>query len=141
MDSSGNGHDGAFVNTPVWTEGALEFNNNRDIVVDPDAGEYLNGLDAITISLSVKSDRTGTNRGFLSTVDPNKEDTHLGIRYDSRGNLGGGRDVIKVSLTTTKGTHPLIIRLVNCHGTRSLIEPRGCGDHYRGRRIGAGSRS
>ncbi|HEY9890137.1 MAG TPA: Ig-like domain-containing protein, partial [Candidatus Obscuribacterales bacterium] len=72
-------------------------------IVDADAETYLNGLNAVTIAMWVKSDQGGSDRGFLSGVSSTGNDQNLGIRYDAFGNQGGQKNVIKVGLRTTQG--------------------------------------
>jgi len=107
-DASGNNRDGAVSSGADWTaegqiNGALRLDGNQQLVINADAEDYLNGLDAITVSMWVKSDQVGSDRGFLSTVDKVGDDKDLGIRYDDRGSYGGGDDVIKLGLRTTEG--------------------------------------
>jgi len=104
-DSSGNGHDGTLMGDPQWVpgqiNGALDFGGDGDHVIDNDAGNYLNGLDAMTFCLWVKSNLTNTDRGFIYFTDPDGEDT-CGMRYDSAGLDGGGTNVLKMSINTTE---------------------------------------
>ncbi len=108
-DSSGNGNTGMLYNGPTWrpaggkTDGALEFGGVNDKVEDSDAGSYLNGLSAITVSLWIKSDVMGENRGILFVREPTGIDEYLGIRYDKNGVFGGGVNGIKASVRTTLG--------------------------------------
>lgn len=108
-DSSGNGNFAVLCNGPAWrpaggkTDGALEFDGVDDKTEDTDAGSYLNGLSAITISLWVKSDITSENRGILFVREPAGNDEYLGIRYDESGIFGGGVNGIKASIRTTSG--------------------------------------
>jgi len=108
-DSSGNDSPGTLYGNPIWhpsggkAGGALEFNGVSDKVEEPSAGSYLNGLSAITVSLWVKSDVTGQDRGILFTREPTQSDEELGIRYDESGTFGGGVSVIKASISATSG--------------------------------------
>jgi hypothetical protein len=108
-DSSGNSHTGSTYGGPTWrpsggrTAGALEFDGADDTVEDPDAGGYLNGLSAITVSLWIKSDLTYVDRGIIFARNPTGADEELGIRYDRNGAFGGGVRVIKASVKTTWG--------------------------------------
>ena len=109
QDSSGNGNDGTLHNSPIWRplsgqiDGALEFDGVDDRVEDSRAGNYLNGLSAVTLSLWVKSDVTNQNRGIVFTSVPSDSDEELGIRYDNSGAFGGGANGIKASIRTTSG--------------------------------------
>jgi cytoskeletal protein CcmA (bactofilin family) len=108
-DSSGNSHPAIKVNNPMWrpagghTGGAVEFDGTDDKLEVPDAGSFLNGLGAITVSMWVKSDVTGRDRGILSSREPSGNDEELGIRYDEDGAFGGGVNGIKASIRTTSG--------------------------------------
>lgn len=106
-DSSGNNHEASLVNGVMPVEGimgnAINFDGEDDLVRGLDNGTDLNGLDAITVSVWVKSDQVGTDQGIFSTVPTNGHDSHLGMRYDDKGASGGGDDVIKLALTTTEG--------------------------------------
>lgn len=114
-DLSGNGRDG----TPVddadtdgddpaipGNPGSCRygvFDGASDGIVDPDAGSYLNGLDAITVMAWIynTADLAGNNRGIFFTNDSSPgQDNRLGMRYDESGFFGGGDDVIKASVFT-----------------------------------------
>lgn len=109
-DASGNGNIGILHNGPIWqlaggqTAGALQFDGIDDTVEDADAGAYLNGLSAITVSAWVKSDVTSQDRGLFFTRQPGGDtDADLGLRYDAAGSSGGGKNGIKASIRTTAG--------------------------------------
>jgi hypothetical protein len=108
-DSSGNGHPAIRVNNPIWrpagghTDGAVEFDGTDDKLEVPDAGSFLNGLGAITVSMWVKSNVTGRDKGILFSREPSGNDEELGIRYDQDGAFGGGVNGIKASIRTTSG--------------------------------------
>lgn len=105
VDWSGHGrhatlHDPA----PTWTQGilggALRFAGHGDDAVY-DNGALLNGLDALTIALWIKSDVIGTDKGFLIFEPPDGND-FVGIRYDADGITAGGRNVIKMGITVSE---------------------------------------
>ncbi|MHC4499966.1 MAG: hypothetical protein ACYS21_12730, partial [Planctomycetota bacterium] len=102
-DSSDNANHCALYGGPVWqpsggqASGALEFDGVDDVLEDSDAGSYLNGLSAITVSLWVKSDVTNEDRGILFSHAPTGDDEDLGIRYDNAGAFGHGAKGIKAS--------------------------------------------
>ena len=108
-DSTGNGHIINVYNGPSWepfggqTAGALRFDGVDDTAKDESAAEYLNGLTALTISLWLKSDVTGSDRGVLFGKEPTGFDEELGIRCDKMGASGGGSNIIKASIRTTAG--------------------------------------
>lgn len=61
---------------------------------------YLGNADALTVSMWVKADATGTDRGLLDTVDDGSDgnDDELGLRYDSSGASHGGSNSFKASV-------------------------------------------
>ncbi|MFZ2148567.1 MAG: LamG domain-containing protein, partial [Sedimentisphaerales bacterium] len=101
-DSSGNGHDGTFVGDPKWVAGkiggALEFGGDGDSVVDDDAENYLNGLDAVTICIWIKSDVAPTDKGFIDCEQPDGSDNIITMRYDAAGATGGGTSLLKMAV-------------------------------------------
>ncbi len=108
LDSSGNGYDGTLQGDTTYVAGkigshALSFDGTDDYVLDDDGETYINGISAVTVSLWVKSDLTGTDRGFMIAQDPDDTDTVFGIRYDAAGWAYGGTDLIKAGITTTGG--------------------------------------
>ena len=109
-DSSGNGNNGTVFDEPVWQPGsgqiggAVELDRINDKIEEPDAGSYLNGLSALTISVWVKSDVTNDDRGILYGREPTGNDEDLGMRYDRYGAFGGGSEIIKASIRTTSGS-------------------------------------
>lgn len=88
-DSSGNGNDGMFVGDPQWVAGkwggALDFGGDGDHVIDEDAESYLNGLDALTVCMWIKSDLTNTDKGFINCEQPDAGDHIITMRYDASG--------------------------------------------------------
>ena len=67
-DDSGNGNDGA-LSGASWTSGnwgvALDYGSNSSHVVDvTPMKNYLNGLSAFSVSVWVKADAIGTDRGI-----------------------------------------------------------------------------
>ncbi|QKK02551.1 MAG: hypothetical protein HND55_07785 [Pseudomonadota bacterium] len=74
-----------------------------DGVVDPNAADYLEGLDAITVMAWVHNTAalSANDRGIFYTNDPSGgRDNRLGMRYDADGFFGGGSNVIKASVFT-----------------------------------------
>ncbi len=105
-DSSGNGYDGTLEGNAAWVAGkiggALDLGGG-DRVVDETAGDYINGLDAITICLWIKSDVIGTDKGFVIFEDPAGGDNR-NIRYDAASwAWEGGTNLIKMALDSTGG--------------------------------------
>ncbi len=101
-DSSGSGHDGVFEGNPTWVAGmiggALEFSGGGERVVDADAGDYLNGLDAVTIAVWIKSDEINSDRGFVIGEEPDGGDNLMEMRYDAAGATAGGTNVLKMAV-------------------------------------------
>lgn len=108
-DASGNMHDGNITGPSWFNPGyngsgeCLSHNGISDTVTDLDAELFLNGLNAITVSMWIKSDLTGTDKGFLDTEAPDNKDDTIMIRYDVNGANGGGTNVIKAGMSTTGG--------------------------------------
>jgi len=101
-DSSGNGRDGVFEGNPTWVAGkiggALDFAGAGERVVDADAGDYLNGLDAVTVAIWIKSRETNSDRGFIIGEEPDGGDNLLEMRYDAAGATAGGSNVLKMAV-------------------------------------------
>jgi len=111
-DTSGKGHDGV-ISGATWrspgyggTGFCLSFNGLGNEVNDVDAGDYLNGLDAVTFSVWIKSNLTNTDRGFLICANPDGTDNR-DMRYDEAGSMSGRDDVIKCGITSTEGIHEI----------------------------------
>lgn len=106
-DSSRNSYTGSFVKLssnayePGVIGDALRFGSGAAEYVD--FGNVESALDAyseITVSVWVKSDIIGTDKGVLFAAAPDGSDNELGLRYDNSGSSGGGDDVIKMSIST-----------------------------------------
>jgi hypothetical protein len=111
LDHSGHGQHGTLAGDTQWVDGiiggALEFDGNGDRVVDNSAASYLNGLDAITVCMWIKSDVVGTDKGFIDGEDPDGSDNVVTMRYDAAGANGSGTDVLKMAVTSTGGEQQL----------------------------------
>lgn len=83
--------------------GAVRFDGNSDGVDIPNARHDINGLNAFTLSLWIKSDAINTDRGLIFPKNPNGEDEIFSLRYDDKGSSGGGKNVIKAGITSTGG--------------------------------------
>jgi len=111
-DSSGNNYDLSMYGEPTWRptggkqDGALEFDGSDDLLADVQGGSYLNGLMAVTVSVWVKSDVLGVDRGIFYVQDPATAmaDRCLGLRYDQIGVYGSTTNCLKASLETGMGT-------------------------------------
>ena len=111
LDHSGHGQHGRLEGDAQWVDGmvggALEFDGTGDRVVDDTAASYLNGLDAITVCMWIKSDLVGTNKGFINGEDPDGGDNFVTMRYDVAGANGGGTNVLKMAVTSTEAEQQL----------------------------------
>ncbi|MHC4088351.1 MAG: LamG domain-containing protein, partial [Planctomycetota bacterium] len=85
---------------------AINLDGFDDYVLADDGGASMNGLDALTIALWVKSDVVGTDRGFIHFEDPCGHDNR-GMRYDAMGVSGGGTNLIKVGVTSDAAGGPV----------------------------------
>jgi hypothetical protein len=107
LDWSGHSNHGTLVGDPQWVAGqvggALDFGGDGDHVVDPDGAGYLNGLNALTVCMWIKSDVINTDKGFINGEDPDGGDNVVTMRYDSDGASFGGTNVLKIAVTSTPG--------------------------------------
>ena len=109
-DSSGNNNDAKLIEGAKWKQnggkigGAVELDGAGAFVEDPNGADYINGLDAFTISVWVKSDSVGHDRGIVFARDPDGGDNIFGFRYDAASwSTPGGTNLIKGAITTTGG--------------------------------------
>ncbi len=102
LDWSGHDHHGTLEGNPQWVDGfaggAVSFGGDGDRVVDNTAAAYLNGLDAVTVCMWIKSDVIGTDKGFIDGEEPDGGDNVLTMRYDAAGSRGGGTNVLKMAV-------------------------------------------
>jgi hypothetical protein len=75
-------------------------------VVNDNFGRLLNGLDALTVCAWVKSNITGTDRGFIIFEEPTGSDSRC-MRYGAAGFNGGGTNLIKCGITAADGEQKL----------------------------------
>jgi len=101
-DWSGHDNHGTIQGDPQWVAGqvggALDFGGEGDRVVDEDAENYLNGLDALTVCIWIKSDVAPTDKGFIICEEPDGGDNIITMRYDAAGATGGGTSVLKMAV-------------------------------------------
>ena len=107
-DASGNNkaviHEGAILDPKSGViGGAIRFDGNSEGAIVENGTDLLNGLDAFTIALWVKSNEIYTDKGFIFPTTPNGNDEIFSIRYDATGLDGDGTNVIKAGITTTGG--------------------------------------
>lgn len=84
---------------------AYEFDGDSWLRDDNAGSTYLDGEDAVTLSMWVKADGTGTDRGLVdSDADGSDgDDDEFGLRYDSSGFATGGDDSFKSSIRLGDG--------------------------------------
>ncbi|MHC4603042.1 MAG: protein kinase domain-containing protein [Planctomycetota bacterium] len=110
LDSSGNNLDGKLVgDAKIISDGqrgnVLSLNGNGDHVIVPDAGDWLNGLEGLTVCLWVKSNEVWTDRGFIILEDPQNTDNRS-MRYDAAGAFSSGKNLIKCGVTSDVSQGP-----------------------------------
>ena len=108
-DATGRGRDGLLEPSPTWVDGptgsTLDFDGRDDRLTLTEGAQDLEGLSALTISLWLRSDRVGVDRGlFDSSLRATGHDDHLSLRYDAAGWGGGGTSLLKAGLRTTAGS-------------------------------------
>jgi len=110
-DLSGNGHVGTLMGDPQWVAGkiggALDFGGDGDHVLDDDGEDYINGLDALTVCMWIKSDVIDTDKGFLHCMEPAGQDRVVSMRYDTAGASFDGDDILKMGVQSTGGEQQL----------------------------------
>lgn len=109
-DNSKNKNDGELIGSTAWASkegkigGAVRLDGGEGSVVDENGGDYINDLDAFTISVWVKSDSVGHDRGIVFGKDPAGGDDVFGLRYDAASwATKGGTNLIKGAISTTGG--------------------------------------
>lgn len=109
-DESGNGNKAKLVDGAKWKPnggkigGAVALDGAGAVVEDAKGGDYINGLEAFSISVWVKSDSVGHDRGIVFGKDPDGGDHTFGLRYDAASwATKGGTNLIKGGITTTGG--------------------------------------
>lgn len=112
-DESRNGNDATLTGSASWEPnggkigGALKLDGTNSSAEDDDGGDYINGLDAFSVSVWVKSDSVGHDRGIFHGIDPGGGDIVFTLRYDSASwEVKGGTNLIKGAITTTGGVLP-----------------------------------
>jgi len=112
-DSSGNGRTGDVNNLSgvSWVTDddrgrCFDFSNGDNVRAITDSNVYMDGLDALTVALWVKSNEIGTDSGFIIFEEPIGNDKR-NIRYDSVGADSDGINLIKYGVTVPpdEGVH------------------------------------
>ena len=83
--------------------GALQLDGTGSAAEDANGASYINGLNAFSVALWVKSTSVDSDRGIFHGIDPNGGDVVFTLRYDAKGATGGGTNVIKAGIDTTGG--------------------------------------
>ena len=86
---------------PFGAGGSVSFDGSDGTVVMEDLAEAFNDLANFSLSMWIKANSTGIDRGFWEAVDSGGGDL-WGLRYDSTGASAGGSDVIKLGITTSE---------------------------------------
>ncbi len=78
-DKSRNNHKAKLTGSAAWAPngkigGAVQLDGTGSSVEDDDGSEYINGLDAFTVSVWVKSTSIPTDFGIFHGIDPNGSD-------------------------------------------------------------------
>lgn len=109
-DKSKNNNDATLIGNASWDPeggkigGALKLDGAGSSAEDDDGGNYINGLDAFTVSVWVKSDSVGHDRGIFHGIDPGGGDIVFTLRYDlASWATAGGTNLVKGAITTTAG--------------------------------------
>ncbi len=109
-DKSRNNNDAELIGNAAWAPkegkigGAIRFDGGDSSAVDENGADYINELEAFTVSVWVKSDSVGHDRGIVFGIDPDGSDNVFGLRYDAASwATKGGTNLVKGSITTTGG--------------------------------------
>jgi hypothetical protein len=86
---------------PFGSGGSVSFNGTDGTVVMEDLATAYNDLANFSLSIWIKANDTGIDKGFWEAVDSGGGD-HWGLRYDSTGASAGGSNVIKLGITTSE---------------------------------------
>ena len=109
-DVSKNKNDAKLLGSASWEPnggkigGALKLDGTGSSAEDDDGADYINGLDAFSVSVWVKSDTIPHDRGIFIAMDPAGSDDSFTLRYDSAGfKAPASTSLIKAGFTTTSG--------------------------------------
>lgn len=98
-DLSGNGNDFTLVGTTYSSSnnGSLVFSGGNSYASRASAGNFINGLGAVTLEMYVKADaiRADDLNGLFNSIDPNLSDLVLTLRHDAVGGISGKANVYK----------------------------------------------
>ena len=104
-DISGAGRDGILAGGPVWVTngvlgGALSFSGTNDFVRQTGGTNFLDGLQAFTLSLWLKPATTNFDEGFFAANDSGTNET-LELTTRTYASCGNNTNVIELNLPTT----------------------------------------
>jgi hypothetical protein len=86
---------------PLGGGGSVSFDGTDGTVIMEDLAEAFNDLSNFSLSMWIKANDTGIDKGFWEAVDSGGGDL-WGLRYDSTGASAGGSNVIKLGITTSE---------------------------------------
>ena len=86
---------------PFSAGGSVSFDGTDGTVVMDDLAQGFNGLGNFSLSIWIKANATGIDKGFWEAVDSGGGDL-WGLRYDSTGATAGGSNLIKLGITTSE---------------------------------------
>lgn len=142
-DISGNGF--IFTNAYTNRRPVLTTHNSKRYL-DFTSGDFfentvirdsINGLDEFSIFITIKSDQTNTDKGFMDSENPNGTDDKICLRYDSRGANTGRTNLLKTGMngntaanqvetqSNTQTTNVQTLTLVWKDGERLLVYING----------------
>ena len=103
-DESGSGRDanmfGDTKRVPGIRYGAVAFDGSpSSFVEDVDGADRLEGLQAVTLSVWIRSEEVNTDAGILICEPPASHDRALSLRYDKEGARTGSVNGIKGGVT------------------------------------------
>ncbi len=107
LDSSGAGRNGVLTGAPGWVTngvlgGASRLAGTNDCVRQTPATNFLDGLEAFSVSLWVNSAATNTGQGILCANDTGTDGT-LALYTSSAASCGSSSNVIEATVSTTFG--------------------------------------
>lgn len=85
---------------------ALSFDGNGQFL-ERSSVSFINGIGGLTISVWIKSNTTGIDKGICFGDTPDGNDDVLGIRYDSDGYESGNTNTIKCSIDVDNTVYSL----------------------------------
>lgn len=84
-----------------------QFEGDGDHLANTPIAHRINGLERLSISMWIKSNKIGTDRGFVFGGNPDSDDHKISFRYDQKGALGPARNTLKCGLSIGGQTYQL----------------------------------